>query len=303
MFNTVQNLVDEKATKKELLGKVSEKFGISTTEVHKRIRSMFGMSVDDLLTPTKQELTRAILQADDIGELKRILKKDKGLGALYDKYYGVSTFASARKVCETYREVTPYNPTKADNLSILISQVVGDGHLEFKHGTPRNSIRIQHCEKQYDYLVEKVKLLNKAYPTTPAIGQIRKYRHAQGHVYYSYSTNRMNNSDMDYLYSKKACELVKEITPLGMYLVYMDDGSLCQSDNCTVLKISNGDVSVLESIRDYLKTFAISSNVYAKDMVVCMSDIVNISKFLNNFVKPFEKYTPECMKYKAELKI
>ena len=93
MYETTRQLINQKTTKKELLAHLTAKFNIAPKEVHKRIKSMFGMSIDDLLTPSKEEMTRAILQAESIPELKGLLKKDNGLATLYDKYYGVSTFA------------------------------------------------------------------------------------------------------------------------------------------------------------------------------------------------------------------
>lgn len=303
MYKTVENLVNSKTNKKQLLKEVSEAFSISEREVHKRVQSMFGKTVDELLTPTKEELTRAILQADDIDELKSLVKKDNGLSKLYDVYYGVSTFAAARKVCESYRETTPYNPTKADNLSILISQVIGDGSLEYSGDKPRNSLSITHCEKQYEYLVEKVKLINKAYPTTPPVGSIKKYKHLQGHTYFMYRTNKMATSDIDFVYKTTQEKLIHEMTPLGMFLLYMDDGCLTQSDNATKLTICNGVSLNREAIKDYLQSYGIVSTIYDKDMVVCISNTVNITKFLYNFVTPFKAYTPDSMGYKTKLMV
>lgn len=303
MYETTQQLIKQKSTKEVLISELMRKFNISKKEVHKRLKSMFGMSVDELLTPTKEEMTRAILQVESIPELKLILKKHNGLSSLYDKYYGVSTFAAARIVCEEYREVTDYNPTKDDNLSILISQSIGDGSLEYKDQTPRYSIAISHGVEQFDYLVEKVKLINKAYPLTPAVGAIKKRLHPQGNWYYQYRTNRMDNSDMRFVYETKKEDLVKEMTPLGMFLLYMDDGSLVQSDNAKKLTISNGFPKVRQAIKTYLLTYGIDANIYDDSMVVCMSNTVAITKFLNNFVVPFKKYTPECMEYKTKLKV
>lgn len=303
MYETTQQLIDTKVSKKELLNTISDKFNISSAEVHKRIRSMFGKSIDDLLTPTKQELTLAILQAESIPELKTILKKENGLSTLYDKYYGVSTFAAARIVCEGYREVTPYNPTRDDNLSILISQSLGDGSLEFTSERPRYSISITHGEKQFEYLVEKVKLINKAYPTSPSIGTVKKYKHAQGHSYYTYRTNKMDNAEMRYVYSADKAEMLQRITPLGIFLLYMDDGSLVQSSNAKKLTICNRYPEVRIALQKYLSSYGIEANIYENDMVVCMSNVVSITKFLNNFVVPFKQYTPECMAYKTKLKV
>lgn len=303
MYETTQQLIAEKASKTEFLYTISKKFNISCKEVHKRIKSMFGMSVDDLLTPTKQELARAILQSDSIHELKTLLKKEYGLGKLYDKYFGVSTFAAARVICEGYREITPYNPTKEDNLSILIAQSIRDGSIEFKGEKPRYSISISHCEKQFDYLVEKVKLLNKAYPMTPAVGSIKKQVHTQGHTYFLYRTNKIDNAEMRYVYDTPKERLIEDITPLGIFLLYMDDGSLVQNSNGRKLTICNRFPKVREALQKYLLSYGIETSIYENDMVVCMSNVVTITKFLNNFVIPFKQYIPECMEYKTKLKV
>lgn len=303
MYETTQALISQKVSKKELLRSLASKFSISEKEVHKRLKSMFGMAVEDLLTPTKKELTLAILQSDSISELKQVLNKTNGLGTLYDKYYGVSTFAAARIICENYREVTPYNPTKDDNLSILIAQSLGDGSLEYKGEKPRYSMSISHGDKQFDYLVEKVKLINKAYPTTPPVGTIKKYLHSQGHTHYVYRTNKMDNSDMRYVYHTDRAELVKQMTPLGMFLLFMDDGCLVQNADSKNLTICNRYPEVRLALQAYLASYNIDSNIYESDMKVCMSNVVSVTKFLNNFVAPFKQFTPECMGYKTKLMV
>lgn len=304
MYDLVTDLINKNTHKKDIVNIVSDEFNISSRETHKRIKSMFGKTLDELLTPSKDVVVRCILKSESIDDFKKLIGFNKGLGKLYEKYFNVSTFAAARRVCEQYREITPYNPTLDDNLSIIISQALGDGHLEKRdNGNFRYSLSITHSEQQFDYLVEKVKLLNKAFPNLPPVGTIKRYNHKQGFTYYMYRTNKFDNSVMRKVCHTENHKLVEEMTPLGMFLLYMDDGSFSQSKNAKNLKISNGDIAVLYALQVYLASYNISSSVYEKDMCVVLSNVVSVTKFLNNFVFPFKVYIPECMEYKARLMI
>lgn len=296
-YEKAQQLIENKESKKTILKNLATSFCISEKEVHKRIRSLFGKSLDEVLKPTKSELTMAILKANSIDDLKKDIKMSVGLGSLYEEYYGVSTFASARKVCENYREITEYNPSRDDNLSLLISQKLGDGYIERK-----NSFHIQHGEKQFEYLVEKVKIFNKAFPTTNPVGSIKKYWHKQGHWFYSWRSGVFNSSQFKYVEETPNNFLVKELTPFGMFLLYMDDGCLAQK-NVNVLSICNPCNETRVELMKFLKSYGISSVNYQKDMEVCMTNIIDVTAFLNTFVKPFKKYIPANMEYKMNLVI
>lgn len=296
-YEITSELIERKEPKKAILKSLTTTFCITEKEVHKRIRSLFGNSLDELLKPSKHDLTMAILKASNIDELKLEVKINNGLGRLYEEYYGVSTFASARKVCENYREVTAYSPSKDDNLSILISQKLGDGYIE-----RGNSLHIQHGEKQFEYLVEKVKLINKAFPSTNAVGTIKKYVHKQGHIFYSWRSGVMNNSQFKYITETKDSELVNKLTPLGVFLLYMDDGCLLQK-GVNVLSICNPCNDTREALIKLLRSYGITSVNYKNDMEVSMTNIIDVTTFLNTFVRPFNKYIPKSMEYKATLVI
>lgn len=296
-YEKAKQLIENKTSKKNILKNLTSTFCISEKEVHKRIRSLFGKSLDEVLKPTKSEVTMAILKANSIDDLKNELNMQTGLGSLYEEYYGVSTFASARKVCETYREITEYNPSRDDNLSILISQKLGDGYIE-----RGNSLHIQHGEKQFEYLVEKVKLFNKAFPTTNPVGSIKKYLHKQGHSFYSWRSGIFNNSQFKYVVDTPNSVLVGELTPLGMFLLYMDDGCLSQK-KVNVLSICNPCNETRNAIVTFLKSYGIESTNYQTDMEVSMTNIIDVTAFLNTFVRPFKKYIPMNMGYKMNLVI
>ena len=307
MLELFEKLKTESKNKKEIIAKISSEFGISDKDVHKRIRSLYGKTIDEILTPSREDMFRAILKSDSIEDLKRLLGVSNGLGRLYELYFNTSTFASAKKVCESYREVSPYCPSKADNISILISQKLGDGYFEVS----RKYISIHHSEKQADYLVEKVKLLNKAYPRTNPVGSIIKDTHigrnlgegvrGKPFTYYRYRSGIISSSDYDYVVNTPNHLLVGEITPLGMFLLYMDDGCLTVTTNVTQITMCNSDYKVRCAIQKYLDSYGIKSSVYVN--VVAITSTTNVIKFLNNFVKPFSKYMPDCMAYKVNLMI
>ena len=284
----------ENPTKKHIVTKMSEFFKVSPREIHKRMRSYCGKSIDDILEPTKDQMVYAILQADNIDDLKAALGIRNGLGRLYEKYFGTSTFASARKVVESTKVIPPYNHSLDDNFSILASQRLGDGHLNVS----RRALDIQHSEKQFEYLAEKVKMINKAFPDTAPVGSIKKYRHAQGHIYYRYWSGPIASSTYRNVSECELHTLVPKLTPLGVFLWYMDDGCLKDGTNIT---IAIADEKTRNELVTLLRSYGIQSS--PEDTQVRIGGVVAVSNFLNTFVKPFNTYIPDCMGYKSKLMI
>jgi len=283
--------------KKNIIKILSQEFNVSSTEVHKRVRSYYGKSMDEVLKPTKKEFIRCLLMSDTIDEFKFNIKLNNGLGGLYEEYLNVSTFSKAKISVQEYREVIKYNPSRDDNLSLIISQFIGDGYLNLD----RRAIDIQHGIKQLDYLILKANLFNKGFPTTNPSGNIKKYKHKDGHDYCRWWSGRIDSALYDKVISKPKRELIKMMTPLGMYLLYMDDGCLKNYDNMTHITIAIKDEDIKVNFKELLKTYGIVSSIYTD--VIAITSAIEVLKFLNCFILPFKHLTPKCMEYKQDLMI
>ncbi len=152
--------------------KLCEIFNIRSDVLSRRFKSLFGCTIREKLYekfyPTRDEIINALITSDNVKEMQKKLKLAPTSAmwkGLLDREFGYSIFANAKANFIVREKVEAYNPTKADNLSILISQILGDGYLD----KIRSSICIEHGYKQLDYLKLKVKLINKAFPNTPGI--------------------------------------------------------------------------------------------------------------------------------------
>lgn len=282
---------------------LSKEFNIGVKVALDRFKSLFGKSVKDYIfelnTPTKEELRDAIIKCNNQEELLKCLNIEyKWIKGLYDKYFNVSTFRAAKLKLYDEIDYVPYNPTPNDNLSILISQYLGDGCFEINNR--RSSIRIEHGSKQFDYLKFKVNLLKKAFPQLPGLETIKKRVSKEGYESYRWGCT-LRNTYMNIINSTSKESLVRQLTPLGWMLWYLDDGSLSLSKNSNTLEIAIYENSLREESIKELKTYGFIFHNYNKR--ICISDKLEIIKFINCFIKPFIHLIPECMMYKCIVKI
>lgn len=285
-----------------LFGKVSEdlrvKYNVSKKTVHNRFHSMFGCSfrdyVDARILPTKQELTSIILNTSSSEECRLAtgLSHRKFVG-IYDKLFQVSTYKEAKEriLLEAPAPVR-FSSLREDNLAILMSQYIGDGSYD----RVRHSLRIQHGEKQAEYLRWKVGLILEGYNLQAS--KISKCTHAQGHTYYDWRSNKLGNVD----FPEDKSKVPKMLTPLGWLLLYLDDGTYQQDISiCTNLE------SVALAMQLELSTYGISSRVNkagaANAYLVTMRGGEHSIRFYKAFIEPFLSIIPSCMLYKTEVKI
>lgn len=280
-----------------------DEFHISLRSAGDRFKSLFGKPVRDYIasinTPSKEVLRDAIIRCDTQEDLLKFLNVHYDwIKGLYDKYYNVSTFRAAKLKLHNEFDVIEYNPTIEDNLSILISQKLGDGSFEFYDS--RSSLKIEHGYKQFDYLKFKVNLLKRAFPTIAGLETIRK-RENNDYISYSWRSNNLRNRYMDIIKNSQSWELVRRLTPFGWMLWYLDDGNLYLSDSSNQLSIAIDcpctKIAAVEELRTYGFEFA------NRTKCITISDKLVIIKFLNCFIKPFIHLIPECMKYKCIVKI
>ena len=220
---------------------------------------------------------------------------------MLDREFGYSTYASAKANFIISKKVEAYNPCRDDNISILISQLLGDGSFD----EVRRSIRIVHGIKQWDYLKFKVGLINKAYPQSYPLSNIRKLTHTQGHKYVSWYSGNFGESTFRKITSMTDEELVSNLTPLGWCLWFLDDGNLnyCESSGKHMyrLSIAISNEKLRKAAIHELNSVGFTPNESHCELY--FSDRVQVAKFINTFVRPFDNIIPTCMKYKYYMSI
>lgn len=271
--------------------RLCEKYGISERTLYTRFKSMFGMSpreyIENEIYPTKEEMIRFVLTSESSNEVreKTGLSSRKFTG-IYDKYFECSTFQKARVKILANKQPVKYKPTIEDNYALVASQVLGDGSYDAK----RHSIRIQHGIKQAEYLKWKVSLFNKAFPKTPCEVVIRD--HAQGHQYADWYSRHLGNVDIPHT---EPWLLVEKLTPFGWLLWYLDDGNKAKS-----LVISIYEPYIAQAAIKELETYDIKARYDHDGMKLIMCGEENSVWFYKNFLEPFIKVIPSCVKYKVE---
>lgn len=283
---------------KEAKATLCAEFAITEMELLRRARSIFQKTLAEVFEPTKEEAENALLRSESSEEFRSLLGVDtKSSAGIFQKYFGVSNFVTAKANISSKIKIVGINPNTIDNESIVFSQVLGDGSYD----RIRKAIRITHGIKQLDYLKLKVSLLKNAYPELADISDIKVRIHTQGHEYCDWYSRKLPDHVTNKLdhYSKE--DMINDLTPLGWYLWFMDDGNL-HSGQSPSLSICGGvSLSLHKTIRAKMLKYNIDGNAFEKSYSI--QKRVEIVKFLNTFIKPFSKITPECMEYKTQFMI
>lgn len=285
---------------------LSDEFQIHTSDTSRRFKSLFGKSIREALEevhiPSREQIEIALLTSNTVIEMQDILNLDKTSSywkGLLDREFGYSTYQSAKANFISKLKVSNYNPNRDDNISIIISQRLGDGYMS----KDRKSLRIAHSIKQTEYLRFKVALLKRAYPEANPVSSITKHIHNQGHEYVSYYSGTFSESAYTKVLNMTNEELIDNLTPLGWLLWYLDDGynSVSKDYWSYSLGIACKSDEIKELAHKKLLTYGFNFNI--QPTMIILQDKVEISRFINSMLKPFEHIIPECMKYKIEMKI
>jgi hypothetical protein len=292
----------------KIIKPLMNEFNISERVVYRRIKSFTGKTVtqlvQDIRTPEKSLMDKALLKCNNMHEMRSFLnlsESDKVFNRAFENYYGISTFTSAKTKLILKQPNKEYFPTIDDNLSLIVSQCIGDGSIDRK----RKALRIDHIDWQYDYLLLKVSLFNKAFPETPGIENIKFRKHTQGHEYVSWYSRKLPKKYIDKIITLKKHEMFKYITPLGIFLLYLDDGFLSINEKYGTISLgfafSEHYQELGNEYHKMFKTFGFSFN-RRKNAVILNSKPI-IANFLNNMILPFKRYIPGCLEYKTNMKI
>ena len=279
---------------------LSKEFNTSVKTANTRFKTYFGKTARELIrdrcTPSKEECDFLLMTSVDVNDFKTkagFTNTPAYFKGLFDRYYGVSNYQKAKASVITKIPSKYYNPTIYDNKAIFLSQYFGDGSFD----PARNSIRIEHGYKQKEYLLFKVSLFNKAFPTTNGIEAVREViRDGTGYVSYTWYSGKLPNNYVE------ASKDVEELTPLGLMLWYLDDGCYHVSkDGQHTISLCIPDEGIKQQAYNVFKSYGIEFTVRKVELV--LQDSVKVAMFMNCFTKPFLHIIPECMKYKCEMKI
>jgi len=278
--------------------KLSNKYGVSERTIYLRFTSLFGASpreyVKSQIWPTYAEMVKLILNTNSSQEVKDNLGLPNGMFVgIYDKFFNVSSYSKAKeKILMTAPAKIRKSTTRDDNISLLMSQHLGDGYYDRK----RHSLKVSHGIKQAEYLLWKVGLIHDGYNEVST--KVSIHTHAQGHKYVAWYSCKLGKVH----FPEDKTEAVSKLTPLGWLLLYLDDGCYGQD-----MFITTESKLLAVAMQKELETYGIASRVNicgdGPSHNVTMRGGSNTIKFYKNFIEPFSEIIPKCMKYKTEVKI
>lgn len=278
--------------------RLAKEYCVSEKTVYVRFLSFFGASpreyVKSKIWPTKEYLTELILNSCSSQEVKDSLGLPNSMFVgIYDKFFGVSSYSKAKeKILMTTPAKLRKTTSREDNISLLMSQHLGDGHYDRK----RHSLKVSHGIKQAEYLRWKVGLIHDGYNEVST--KVSLHTHKQGHKYATWYSCKLGNVD----FPEDKVEAVNKLTPIGWLLLYLDDGCYGQDIFITV-----ESKLLAVAMQKELKTYGIDSRVNicadGPSHNVTMRGGKNTISFYKNFIEPFSSIIPKCMQYKTEVKI
>lgn len=277
---------------------LSSKYGVVEKTVYTRFFSLFGKSpreyIKSQIWPTYEEMVSLVLNSESSQEVRDNLGlPNKMYVGIYDKFFGVSNYHKAKeKILMSVPVKVRKSTTREDNISLLMSQHLGDGYYDRK----RHSLKVSHGIKQAEYLRWKVGLIHDGYNEVST--KVSIHTHSQGHQYATWYSCKLGNVD----FPEDKAEAVSKLTPIGWLLLYLDDGCYGQD-----MFITTESALLAVAMQKELKTYGIDSRVNicangpAHNVTMCGGK--NTIAFYKNFIEPFSEIMPKCMKYKTEVKI
>lgn len=279
---------------------------VSDAAYRRRFRSIYRTSISEAVDAAKklsrEEVVTEVLKADNVQELWASIELSHGENRnFFDKYFGVSTFQRAKAVCELEKPITKYEPSIDENLSLVCSQVLGDGCYD----KVRGSILLSHGEKQFQYAFVKAGFFNKAFPSTKPAGNTKLMTHTQGHKYSYWYSGRLPSKICAFIETSTWVEKMDQLTPFGIMLYILDDGYVnldftVKGNNYVQVHIPFGEVEA-KHFQSILMGYGIHSTLSNKYVKIGSTE--DAVKFYKNFLEPFKDDIPECMHYKFNVKI
>ena len=182
---------------------------------------------------------------------------------------------------------------------VLVGLLLGDGHLATQNGGRTYALKIEHSVKQRAYVDWLYELYKKWVRTPPQI----KYREGEPFSYYfstyAHGAFRFYGQQF-YLNGKKVVPhlIGKLLTPLGLAIWFMDDGSLKSQRHKTFIIHAIGyekrELEQLQSV--LLGKFGIKTNLHRQKKIYWRLYVY--SESAERFREHTEKYILPSMGYK-----
>ena len=176
---------------------------------------------------------------------------------------------------------------------VLIGTVLGDGFIQ-KTGTKNARLRLEHSDKQKEYLLWKGAQMSRLFQGQPTF--LSRVHPKSGETY-SYARWQSSASPelgiwQRYFYKegkkKISADIGKYLTPLALAVWYMDDGYLSEDKSSFIYlgKVSKNEADIL---RDAIsKNFSIEPKVYdKKNKGFALYFPVEETRKLHVLLKPF----------------
>ena len=278
-----------------IVAEICRKHHVSQEAVYWRIRTYFGDKLRNLrwnyFEPSREELLNVVLRCQTSGEVFKELghmPRSQQIG-LFDRVLGVSTFAKAKMIALHELYQSRFSPAVHDNKALVAAMLIGDGYWDLK----RRSIDIEHCAKQQGWLQAKVDMFCAAFPyANKTIKQTKRGT-------FKWRSNKITSTKYVDLCSLPRHELVHYLNPLGLWVLFLDDGCYCRTSQ-QVLQYAAANRRVAEALQSKLNDeygfqFRIQGEYHN---LVLTGGAPAVFAFIQDILQPFSKLTPECMHYK-----
>lgn len=131
------------------------------------------------------------------------------------------------KVIEEYKNRLSLSKRQKE---ILIGIILGDGHLEKLYTPTQSRLKVEHSYKQKDYVNWIYREFKNWVRSKPEIRRVNVWGKLRKNYRFSTYGHRMLGEFRERFYKGKdkivPDELEKDITPLGLAIWFMDDGSI-----------------------------------------------------------------------------
>ena len=212
-----------------------------------------------------------------------------------------------------------------DKKSFVIGMLLGDGHTSLGRGAINYNLSCTHNPSQYEYLVWKMEILKENLKKSYWIYQKQTHFSGkavfagnEGKVYTMYSatlgTHTLVTQVRNEMYVGNikivTPDILRQLTPIGLAVWYMDDGNLAHKKNLNgsiksrnvTLHIEGFDTESQRNIVNYFSEFwGIESKLHkTRDKFKLWMNTPNSIKFLK-IVARYVDFV-HCMHYKIDLK-
>ena len=176
---------------------------------------------------------------------------------------------------------------------VLVGTVLGDGFLQ-KTGTKNARLRLEHSDKQKEYLLWKGAQMSRLFQGKPTF--LSRVHPKSGETY-SYARWQSSASPelgiwQRYFYKegkkKIPADIGKYLTPLALSVWYMDDGYFSEDRSSFIYlgKVSQNEADILRDV--IAKNFNIVAKIYdKKNKGFALYFSVEETKKLHVLLKPF----------------